>query len=66
MILSFNLESGPVCMQRFIEGGAREWLSANITARWRCRKLFFEINILSSKLGDVRVTATKIMANIHV
>ena len=45
--------------------GARECFFANSTGWWR-KKTFFEINILSAKLEDMRVTVTKRMDESHV
>ena len=53
-------------IQEFIEGVRENGFLQILQKGGRAENVFLEINIVSSKLGDVRVTVTKIMAKIHV
>ena len=66
MIFNFYLESGWVRMQKFIEGVRENGFLQILLQDGGAESLFMEINILSSKLGEVCVTITKIMAEVHI
>ena len=53
-------------LQKFIEGVRENGFLQILQKGGRAENVFLEINIVSSKLGDVRVTVTKIIAKTHV
>ena len=53
-------------IQEFIEGVRENGFLQILQKGGRAENFVLEIDIVSSKLGDVRVTVTKIMAKIHV